>query len=396
MCGLFSGSGLLDPQKLAALGCLNAGRGTDSAGLAWLENESITVKKKAVHPAVAFTGDLLEALYTSAPSGLVIGHTRAATTGTVNDENAHPFLMDGIAFAHNGIITNHATFGTYAVDSQSLIEGIKKKDFSAYIGSIALVWIEDGKLHAFRNGGPLWRGVLGDGLYLASDDDYLKAIGCKKIRELSEHHHYTFDKGKILKAEKIPSRKIDVIPSYQTHWNYNTRQWEGYGGLKPARPDPWILCDCGHNGRHHKHPRRTTGQYGCYAKKQNNNLCPCVEFSAKIEPVPPPDKKKICADPLCKHAGSEHTNYNEVRGTYICMKREEGPKWEMCPCYDFKETLLPEKSPDCLCGHMDITHHTKKGYRGSCCIWACACQAFAPNNGLMTEAEKNLWHFVGD
>lgn len=207
MCGLFAGVGKLSSNRMIALGSMNEERGTDSVGLAYISDNEMRIAKIAERPCVGLNITLRKQVTEAAVSGLFIGHTRQATQGTVNSRNAHPFFEDGIAFAHNGIIINDEAFGKYEVDSESLIHGIKDKDFSKYEGAIALIWIEGGKLHAYRCGNPLYRGRHNGSTYLASEGDYLKEIGCTHVKELSEGLIYTFNSPFNVSTQKVNKNK---------------------------------------------------------------------------------------------------------------------------------------------------------------------------------------------
>ncbi len=103
MCGIVGYIGNKNgvPVVLEGLSRLEY-RGYDSAGISYKEDHELNVLKKE--------GKLenLEAIVNEkkVTSSSVIGHTRWATHGEVNDTNAHPHGNDDFSVVHNGIIEN--------------------------------------------------------------------------------------------------------------------------------------------------------------------------------------------------------------------------------------------------------------------------------------------------
>jgi hypothetical protein len=413
MCGILAGSGKLNPCMIAALGCLNAKRGTESAGLAWYQLGGIRVEKTTKHPITAFEIEFHEFVNRAAQSGTLIGHTRTATTGAVTQANAHPFLMEGIAFAHNGIINNYKEFGKYAVDSQSLIHGIKAKDFSKYVGSIALVWIDGNKLFAYRKGNPLFRGMKKGGMYIASEDDFLKEIGCEKIKSLTEGLIYTIGGGEIIKAVQVPENKSFAY-TYASESEFYGYYNGGYKGeyewvnraignaKKSPKPSDNAVCICGHIGEKHESVNTTTGGWMCMEKVEVPNtdsgatLCTCNDFVDKrVEEIKSrANKMELWEEPIpeplilceCGHSEVAHFPGNnmscritncpcmkllpvaEVEGSSVAGLLEEGSR------------MVPDNLALCTCGHeaeyhdsWDACYVMEKGV-------SCECEKFAFKN----------------
>ncbi|HZQ36122.1 MAG TPA: glutamine--fructose-6-phosphate aminotransferase, partial [Dehalococcoidia bacterium] len=107
MCGIigYVGDDQAAPILLEGLARLEY-RGYDSAGIAVLDGDQLSMEKRA-----GKLGILATAVDGRLPAGtLGMGHTRWATHGGVTDQNAHPHLdCDGnVVVIHNGIVENFA------------------------------------------------------------------------------------------------------------------------------------------------------------------------------------------------------------------------------------------------------------------------------------------------
>ncbi|SEU01511.1 glutamine--fructose-6-phosphate transaminase (isomerizing) [Hymenobacter actinosclerus] len=169
-------------------------RGYDSAGVALLDGEELTVYKKK--GKVAELEGFIAEKNTRANIGM--GHTRWATHGEPNDVNAHPHYStsERIAIIHNGIIENYAALKEHLqqqghvfhsdTDTEvfvNLIEEIQKKNQGSLeqavrlalhevVGAYAIVVLSKdnpGQLIAARKGSPLVVGIGENEFFLASD-----------------------------------------------------------------------------------------------------------------------------------------------------------------------------------------------------------------------------------
>ena len=116
MCGIvgYIGEKKAYPILLTGLTALEY-RGYDSAGIATIENNKITVMKEKGRVSNLESLDGIDKL-----SGTVgIAHTRWATHGKPSKENAHPHLDNSNRFAvvHNGIIENYADLRKFLTDN---------------------------------------------------------------------------------------------------------------------------------------------------------------------------------------------------------------------------------------------------------------------------------------
>ena len=192
MCGIVGvlGTNEVAPILVEALKRLEY-RGYDSAGIATISDGTLD-RRRAIGKLVNL-GDRLVHEPLGGKSG--IGHTRWATHGAPNENNAHPHKSGKVAVVHNGIIENFrelreelATHGlefTTDTDTETVamltdyfvsqgatpIEAVNQT-LAKLDGAFALAFLFDGEqdlMIAARKGSPLAIGH-GDGeMYLGSD-----------------------------------------------------------------------------------------------------------------------------------------------------------------------------------------------------------------------------------
>ncbi|WNJ99935.1 glutamine--fructose-6-phosphate transaminase (isomerizing) [Thalassospiraceae bacterium LMO-JJ14] len=192
MCGIIGivGNNPATPRLLEALKRLEY-RGYDSAGIATLVNGGI--ERRRAEGKLANLGKRLQESPLEGTTG--IGHTRWATHGVPNVQNAHPHATDRVAVVHNGIIENFrelrqevaAAGCTLASETDTEIiahlvtlglkAGLSPKDavfetLKKLQGAYALGFIFSGEhnlMAAARHGSPLALGFGEHEMYLGSD-----------------------------------------------------------------------------------------------------------------------------------------------------------------------------------------------------------------------------------
>ena len=202
-------------------------RGYDSAGIALSEGKEITILKQK-----GKVSDLEEYSENKKKTGHIgIGHTRWATHGVPNTENAHPHASgdNNLAIIHNGIIENYDSIKKMLIEKGHkfnsdtdtevlihLIEEIKNHEkcslfeavrlsLNEVIGAYAIIVMENGNSDEFiaaRKGSPLVIGV-GEGEYFIASD-------ASPIIEYTRNVVYLND-GEIARVNKNEELEIKTI-----------------------------------------------------------------------------------------------------------------------------------------------------------------------------------------
>lgn len=216
-------------------------RGYDSAGLALFDSDLEIYKKKG---RVVELEDYL--VDKNINGNIGIGHTRWATHGEPNDENAHPHSSGNakIALVHNGIIENYNTLKkelirsghqfTSETDSEVLVHFIEEIQhwnhcdleeatriaLSQVIGAFAIVIIskdDPDTLIAARKSSPLVIGVGEDEFFIASDAtpiiSHTKEVVYLDDSEIAVIHKDSFsvkDINNVVKSPYIQTLEMDL------------------------------------------------------------------------------------------------------------------------------------------------------------------------------------------
>ncbi|MFA5161794.1 MAG: glutamine--fructose-6-phosphate transaminase (isomerizing) [Elusimicrobiales bacterium] len=158
MCGIvgYAGGGEAAQFIISGLRRLEY-RGYDSAGLAVIDKEKNSLELRRSVGKVELLAKMLKSRPVSGSTGL--GHTRWATHGKPNEENAHPHTdCEGkIVVVHNGIIENYA-----AVKDRL---GKAGHTFSSETDTEVIAHLIEEKIRNLGSGGKAWRMEMLDPLF---------------------------------------------------------------------------------------------------------------------------------------------------------------------------------------------------------------------------------------
>ena len=211
-------------------------RGYDSAGIAYISDNELNIIKEKGR-----IQNLKDNLNLNTESRLGIGHTRWATHGTANKNNAHPHRCNNITIVHNGIIENYIElkeelmnigytfksetdtevasalidylYSKYNSMDKAIIE-FENKAKGAYAIGIIVNGNND-NLYAIKKGSPLIIGVGNNENYIASDVPAIISYTKKYI---------TLNDGEYA---KISEDNIEVYNEFGKIINKEIKEFEG-------------------------------------------------------------------------------------------------------------------------------------------------------------------------
>ncbi len=224
-------------------------RGYDSAGIAYLDNGSISVTKKA-----GKLSELGKVLFDSPKQAdLAIAHSRWATHGGPTDENAHPHYdrFERIAIIHNGIIENYLelkadlvshshkffsqtdtevaahVIGREYSDGVPLEEAVRKavKKLRGAYALVVMSVTEPGKIVCVRNSSPLVLGIgIGENM-LASDIPALLPY-TREVVIMEENQIAILTKERIRLIDG-DGKELPIVPMH-IDWDVDAAERGGY------------------------------------------------------------------------------------------------------------------------------------------------------------------------
>lgn len=239
-------------------------RGMDSTGLFQVARDHRTFMYKQAMCASNFIELRHTKPYLSdaSRSRVTVGHVRAATSGKVSNDNAHPFEAkkpDGSGYilgVHNGSLTNWAAqtgASKFAVDSEWALNRIAHDGLDAFkeiSGAYCFVWYDNstenhGKLFVTRNSQrPMYFTLSRDKkqAYFMSEAEMLALVLARnnistvdEVYSLQENQVYAFDLTTpevTWSKSPVPVREITPVASYPSsplgYDPYEEYEWRGY------------------------------------------------------------------------------------------------------------------------------------------------------------------------
>ena len=244
-------------------------RGYDSAGVALLQDDHLTIYK-----CQGKVSDLESHVNGRSTKGSVgIGHTRWATHGPPNDVNAHPHqgTSGDLALIHNGIIENYASIKEELIhrghefrsDTDTevlvhLIDDIQRTDkvdlaeavrlaLDSVVGAYAIVVLdrkEPDILVAARKSSPLVIGIGENGEHFAASDATPIVEHTKNVVYLEDGEIAIMDRHKGLKIRNVKNQeKTPFIQELEMHLEALEKGGYDHFMLKEIHEQPRSIRD---------------------------------------------------------------------------------------------------------------------------------------------------------
>ncbi len=269
-------------------------RGYDSAGISLL-NGGLNVYKKM--GKVSELESLLKGK--SLDSTIGIGHTRWATHGEPNNENAHPHKSNSgnISIVHNGIIENYASIKQellkkgYSFKSETdteilvnFIESIQKERdcslaravriaLNSVVGAYAIVVMQKGnnnQLIAARKGSPLVVGVGKGEFFFASDATPIVEY-TNEVVYLNDYEVAVVANGKLSITDLKDVEKTPYIQTIELELEAIEKGGYEHFMLKEIFEQPKSIKDCMRGRLNASENRLVIGGIREYANKLTNS-----------------------------------------------------------------------------------------------------------------------------
>ncbi len=288
-CGLFGFSGKrpVDETKLRFLAVENEKRGNDSTGV---------YGNHLYKNAVKASEFILDPGFRQAIKGAhtIVGHTRAATKGSVTTQNAHPYLYgpgeddrkdwkDWAVGAHNGFVIDdldryhNKELGftkNFDVDSQIIFAALAKFGdvdiISKIEGAMGIAFMfphthpDTLFLYKREETRSLHIGEASDGIYYSSSDMPLRYIGCKTVWALAPNVLYSIVKGQITDMYRMPDPILKSLAA-----NVQRHSWrQGLPNVEINALPTGALLTTHHRATYSNYSKGKKGEYNDWSKGQ--------------------------------------------------------------------------------------------------------------------------------
>lgn len=287
MCGIFGYSGVtpIGGEKLAQLMVNNFDRGKDSSGYVYRDQSGFLLLDRSTK--ITEVNMRLAEIETD----LVIGHTRSATIGEVNDVNAHPIPRNGKYLTHNGTVISYKEDAKElgldlikTVDSDvwaalwgacdSIEEFVDKSKKVSGDACIAALDSNTNQLLLFKRGNPLYLCWVEGGLLYTSVEKHFNDVieDDKLIINMPINTWMLIENGNIIKGGKLERIYRSL---YQGRSKSSKRQYGlGYSSYKKPSERKTFYAYCSKCGYGLLDDEETVGVCeDCSKKEMINEYC---------------------------------------------------------------------------------------------------------------------------